>query len=157
MILILYPLIVTLPVLLIGAYLATRARDVGNIRTTTRLIQWFLALGSLGLGAYGIAYIFDADVPTDDAVLIFKSMIIGLPITGMVIFFFGYLWMDPVSRKISERPTPSAEKRTNILQREGLASYSVADELRKWKELRDEGAVTEDEYQAARTRLISQP
>jgi hypothetical protein len=42
-----------------------------------------------------------------------------------------------------------------VIGRHGLKSYSVADELLKWSKLRDEGVVTEAEYEEARVKLLS--
>ncbi|MCH7630025.1 MAG: SHOCT domain-containing protein [Proteobacteria bacterium] len=41
-----------------------------------------------------------------------------------------------------------------IVGRHGLTSYSVADELMKWNELRETGVVTEEEFGEARARLL---
>lgn len=49
------------------------------------------------------------------------------------------------------------EKKGNdirIIKGENLRSYSVADELSKWAKLRDEGVVSEQEFQEARTRIL---
>ena len=42
-----------------------------------------------------------------------------------------------------------------VIGRHGLKSYSVADELLKWSKLRDEGVVTEAEYEEARVKLLA--
>lgn len=41
-----------------------------------------------------------------------------------------------------------------IVGRHGLTSYSVADELMKWNELRETGVVTEEEFAEARALLL---
>lgn len=41
-----------------------------------------------------------------------------------------------------------------IVGRSGFTSYSVADELEKWSKLRNEGVVTEAEFEEARARLL---
>jgi hypothetical protein len=47
----------------------------------------------------------------------------------------------------------SGEDRT-IIKREGLDRYSVSSELKNWKELLDQGVVTEEEFQKAKAKLL---
>ncbi len=42
-----------------------------------------------------------------------------------------------------------------IIGNEKFKRYSVADELKKWGELRDEGYITEQEFQEAKDKLFS--
>ena len=41
-----------------------------------------------------------------------------------------------------------------IIKGENLRSYSVADELSKWAKLRDEGIVSDQEFQEARSKIL---
>ncbi|MCP4614770.1 MAG: hypothetical protein GY845_39315, partial [Planctomycetes bacterium] len=41
-----------------------------------------------------------------------------------------------------------------IIKAEKFKSYSVADELMKWAELKKKGSITEDEYLAAKDKLL---
>lgn len=50
--------------------------------------------------------------------------------------------------KSSTAPSP-------VIGRHGLKSYSVADELLKWSKLREEGLVTDAEFEEARKNLMS--
>ncbi|WP_347453071.1 SHOCT domain-containing protein [Acinetobacter thermotolerans] len=42
----------------------------------------------------------------------------------------------------------------NIFKSENLKSYSVADELLKWKKLKDEGLVTNEEYEIMKKKIL---
>ncbi|WP_295531995.1 SHOCT domain-containing protein [Novosphingobium sp. Chol11] len=42
-----------------------------------------------------------------------------------------------------------------IVGRHGLSTYSIADELAKWNQLREDGVVTEKEFAGARARLLN--
>lgn len=42
-----------------------------------------------------------------------------------------------------------------IMGRDGFTQYSVADEISKWNKLREDGLVTEDEFNAARDKLLN--
>lgn len=46
------------------------------------------------------------------------------------------------------------EPGARIIGSEGFSRFSVADEMLKWKQLRDEGIVTEEEFQEARAKLL---
>ncbi len=41
-----------------------------------------------------------------------------------------------------------------IMKRRLVPGYSAADELQKWRRLKDEGTITEDEFQAARASIL---
>ena len=43
---------------------------------------------------------------------------------------------------------------SHTLQGEELSSYSVVDELLKWNNLKDKGAITEAEYQQQKAKLL---
>lgn len=43
----------------------------------------------------------------------------------------------------------------DILQSEKLKPYSVADELLKWAKLKDDGLISEDEFNEARSKLLN--
>jgi len=43
---------------------------------------------------------------------------------------------------------------TNIIKKDSLKSYSVADELLKWAKLRDEGHISKAEFDAARKKIL---
>ena len=43
----------------------------------------------------------------------------------------------------------------NNKEKNDSSSFSKADEIRKFKDLLDEGAITEEEYEKAKTKLLS--
>jgi hypothetical protein len=73
-----------------------------------------------------------------------------------------FIWLRPLSRQLSnlrnfrlprkdDLPKPPA-----LMARKPLSSFSVADELRKWTALLEEGAITEQEFADAREQLLRQ-
>ncbi len=44
---------------------------------------------------------------------------------------------------------------TNTVKSDNLDYFSVADELLKWSDLKDKGAITADEYQKEKTSLLN--
>ena len=45
---------------------------------------------------------------------------------------------------------------TNILGRDNLSSYSVADELLKWNNLLEKGLISQEEYEKAKAKLLNE-
>jgi hypothetical protein len=80
------------------------------------------------------------------------------------ILILNYLWLSPLTRRIVDMEKSSGvsthrDRKASspaIIRREALASYSTADELRKWLDLRQQGAITEAEYQDARAKILNQ-
>ncbi|MBA4060164.1 MAG: hypothetical protein C0470_07285 [Verminephrobacter sp.] len=50
--------------------------------------------------------------------------------------------------------TPSATLDIDIIKGERLKNYSVADELLKWAKLKEDGHISEQEFNEARTKLL---
>lgn len=74
-----------------------------------------------------------------------------------------FLWVRPLDRRLHavreainsmSRRIPEKPKVGRIMGREALHPFSVADELRKWKQMFDDELITDEEYQAARQRLL---
>jgi hypothetical protein len=83
----------------------------------------------------------------------------GVAVLIVGVLSLTFLWMRPAIRFISNRHG-GKEKAAKvapqpIMGRESMASYSVADELRKWSDLRKDGAIGEDEYNEVRQRLLN--
>ncbi|WP_287002818.1 DUF2628 domain-containing protein [Sphingobium sp.] len=76
-----------------------------------------------------------------------------------------YLWLNPLLRQFKSIRTfvfgiqipdiPKRPKAQKIITRSGLQTYSVADEIAKWKALHDQGVIDDDEYRQARSRLLN--
>lgn len=55
-----------------------------------------------------------------------------------------------------KKPTPDNSKASvDILQSEKLKPYSVADELLKWAKLKEDGLISEEEFNEARSKLLN--
>ena len=48
----------------------------------------------------------------------------------------------------------ATESEVDIIQAEKLKQYSVADELMKWGKLKEEGHISEDEFNQAKAKLL---
>jgi hypothetical protein len=79
---------------------------------------------------------------------------------GSVALIIEILWIGPFTRQLPVWRAARALKKPNakkkrIIGRDSLSPYSVADELLKWSKLREDGLITEDEYQEARMKLLN--
>lgn len=70
-------------------------------------------------------------------------------------------WFNGISKAlnsgqalIGKTATRIGRENRSIIRREGIDRYSVSVELKNWKELFDEGVVSEEEYEKARTKLL---
>lgn len=72
-----------------------------------------------------------------------------------------FLWVQPLTRQFPAwraaralRHLKASAEKGSIIKRDALAPYSVADELLKWNKLRQEGLVTEAQFEEARAKLL---
>ena len=66
----------------------------------------------------------------------------------------GNSWKDDVSAAQREEGKKQKVSEVRIIKGENMRSYSVADELSKWAKLKDEGVVSEQEFQEARNKIL---
>jgi hypothetical protein len=71
--------------------------------------------------------------------------------------YFTKIKFFPYLKQIFERfHTVENEKKSKIIKRDKLASYSVADELMKWTKLREDGHISEKQYLAAKKEILGE-
>ena len=141
--------IIPAAIVVAGFFMARKQHNFQTIITTTRWAQWLV--GGVGM----VITIAASNAEFDEADKI-SGMFLGASIVSAWIIVLEYLWMRPMTRIIEDSTTQVAKpsSTTEIIKRDSLSTYSVADELRKWRDLRDDGTVTEDEYIAARARIM---
>lgn len=66
----------------------------------------------------------------------------------------GNSWKDAVGAVSQEENEKKKWSEVKIIKGENMRSYSVADELSKWAKLRDDGVVSEQEFQEARNKIL---
>lgn len=96
--------------------------------------------------------------------LIAGGGLIATPIAvGFFMFVFNSLFFRPLEEHqnwITKNSVFSDEKSskndsTNIVGRDNLSSYSVADEMLKWNALLEKGLITKEEFDKAKTKLMN--
>jgi hypothetical protein len=90
-------------------------------------------------------------------VMVTWSVLLFLPGVIYRIFLFitrGDSWKEASSEAAQGEHGTRKPGEVRIIRGENLRSYSVADELSKWAKLRDEGVVSEEEFQDARSKIL---
>ena len=64
----------------------------------------------------------------------------------------GFVQQSP--NKSQTTPQASPKHGIDILQSQKLKQYSVADELVKWAKLKEDGHISDDEFDEARSKLL---
>ncbi|MBU1668870.1 hypothetical protein KKC13_10675 [bacterium] len=90
--------------------------------------------------------------------------LIATPIAvGFFMFVFNSLFFRPLEEHqnwitkngVFSDENSSKKDSTNIVGRDNLSSYSVADEMLKWNALLEKGLITKEEFDKAKTKLMN--
>jgi hypothetical protein len=142
-----------IPVLImtVGAVLAIKSGDAKNLKVTARFVQIIAILGALICGFIAVSDEHYANNP------LFIAFSVGI---GSVALIIEFLWIGPFTRQLPIWRAARSHKKVNtnsnrIIGRDSLTPYSIADELLKWSKLREDGLITENEYQEARMNLLN--
>jgi len=92
----------------------------------------------------------------------------GALLSGVYLLIVEHLWRIPLTRQLPgfhssyrrlgdlfRRIKVPRSSTLSIMSRENLVPFSVADELKKWSKLRDEGVITEEQFLEARRRMLN--
>jgi hypothetical protein len=160
-------------ILLLGLAMALKSGRPGPLKTATGLVSGFgLVLLILSTGAGIVLTVLSSTSDPDASTFSSYSRMsdlamIAFGVAGLAlaaVLALHHLWLSPLLRQFDAiragllgvrlpKP-PQREPGQKIMSRDGLQTYSVADELAKWHALRGEGVIDEDEYQKARSRLL---
>jgi hypothetical protein len=156
--------------LCIGVFMMKKHEDFSYIRTAVKICNWYGILPALGFTTIGIITAlkfspsgYDKSFYSSDA---FMISLIGLTISIIYIFFLNTLFLKPLVSHwkwielngiFSSKPKNKnivKDSEIDIIKSESLRSYSVADELIKWAKLKEDGYISEEEFQHARDKLL---
>lgn len=73
-------------------------------------------------------------------------------------WFYGWmLWIVAIIHvnMIPDKNAPQAQVQQNAVPAQPASTKSAADELKKYKELLDQGAITEEEFQQQKAKILS--
>jgi hypothetical protein len=148
--------IVPVLIMILGAVLAFKSGDARNVRVTGRFAQFFVLVGIF------ICLGFLAVNSSSSYVMNYQLLPIaslGLSL-GLIALLIEFLWIRPFTRQLPGWRAARSHKKLNakntrIIGRDSHTPYSIADELLKWSKLREDGLITENEYQQARMNLLN--
>lgn len=96
------------------------------------------------------------------------SFLLPSGVFAAYLFFVRFLFLTPLSRHslwveqnsiFSSTPknitSKTNQREVDIIKGENLKQYSVADELTKWAKLKEDGHISEDEFNDARNKLLN--
>jgi hypothetical protein len=152
-----------IPVFIIaaGAAQAFISGDIKHVKVTSRFVQIALVVVALLLVGWtvilqlkvGDLYEYHSDTR--------NTCVILAGLVGSIALIIEFLWVRPFTRQLPvwraarfRGQSKTTVKTNRIIRRDSLAPYSVADELLKWNKLREDGLISEDEYQEARANLL---
>ena len=152
-----------------GIFMMKKHQDFSHVTTAVRNFRVYTSLfflGSLLSAAYCATTLKNEDSWRRLDTEFFGSLIVfAISIAYLIIikvFFFDPLkrhnsWVEVngiFSTKLTSIKKPRSESEMDIIKGERLKQYSVADELLKWAKLKEDGHITEEEFNEARAKLL---
>jgi hypothetical protein len=158
--------LLTIPSLMLvfGAILSLVTGHGMHVRATTRFVQGIGILFSI-LMAFYLEYIYrtgELEIKEGYEPIRFLLYVAILAVALFACWLLNVLWLKPMSRQlepISRFVASVFSARTDrrairVKSREAFASYSVADELKKWNDRRESGVIDDKEFVEARAKIL---
>ncbi len=92
------------------------------------------------------------------------GFLVAKPLVNLFLRIFDYLYFNIVEQHkewilencmFSDKTVAKEDNSIEIMGRDKLSSFSIADELMKWKEMLDKGLITQDEFDKAKQKLLN--
>lgn len=162
--------------LIFGVVMMKKSGDFGHIETAVRNFKGYVIL-ALILGILVSAYFIFLHFTAEDRIYeysgeykytedIFTSLILSV-VPFIYLMLINNLFINPLrlhiewivangifASKPKENKKQSEKYDVDIINSEKLKSYSVADELLKWAKLKEDGHISEQEFNDARKKLL---
>lgn len=155
--------------LMFGLYMMKKNHDFSHIETANKYFNVYMMLVLSLSVMFGLAVLFKYAGShsrwrsLDD----FYVALIFAFVSFTYIYAIKHLFYNPLknhkdwivvngifSSASREKIHIKKEAKVDIIKGEKLKSYSVADELTKWAKLKEDGHITEEEFQQARGKLL---
>lgn len=162
----LLPGVIPLSFILFGLFMLRRTKDFSHIETASRnskIYCWMFLLGFIIAIVYAKVEVYFEQPSSGDIVA--YSVFVG--IAAAYILAIHYLFLSPLRRhrewilqngilfyRSKEQSKINDGGNVEIIKGERLHSFSVADELLKWAKLKEEGYISEQEFDEARAKLL---
>lgn len=157
--------------LIFGHILMKRNRTFSSIESSVKAINIYYKIVIYASLPITIIYLFMAFHDGEGAstfTAIIALLLVFIITISAHIFIIKHLYLSPLhnhrewvidngifSNKPKTIPQANPEVGIDILQSEKLKQYSVADELVKWAKLKEDGIVSEAEFNRARSKLLN--
>lgn len=153
-----------------GIYMMKRNQDFSSIETAVKNFKGYTFLALIGCTLisiyWGSKYFFCEEYCFlyDDvffASLICSAIALAYLIAVQVLFYSPMNrhreWVEAngiFSTKTKPNTSTNVQSEVDIIKGEKLKQYSVADELTKWAKLKEDGYISEEEFNEARAKLL---
>ena len=152
--------------LIFGIFMMKKNEDFNHIKTAVKICRGYIfvcVLVSVGISMHLYIDLYRTGMSFSTLVLLLIMM--SIPILYLV--FLSKLFFNPLSRHkkwvevngiFSTKPKSGKDSNNqsevNIIKGEKLKQYSVADELIKWARLKEDGHISDEEFNEARVKLL---
>lgn len=155
-----------------GIFMMRKNEDFSYIETAVKVFRGYTFFALLICGGFFVYFgymyftskeIWDVDRYEEG----FYAFSLFTSIAVLYLFFISALFFNPLSQHkewvevngvFSTKPKltkgSSINSDVDIIKGEKFKQYSVADELTKWAKLKEDGHISEEEYNEARTKLL---
>lgn len=149
-----------------GIYMMKESESFSPIETAVKYFKVYMWIAAAILGGC-LIYIYRGHL--DDPMFLWIIFWMGAPI--MYIVFVTKLFLNPLNTHkewvvsngifsskpkqniVSEMDVLNPEK-LDVIKRDKLTAYSVADELSKWAKLKEDGHITNEDFEKAKKELL---
>lgn len=148
--------VVPVLILILGFFLAKRDQKISTLTASITWCKYYLYLTAviICLCALYVVFIEPRYAPSEIFQDVIAPLIAFLLLPISYFLFLEHLYSRPIQNNPSTFLTSRKRDELSILKTENMKSYSVADELLKWKELKDQGLITEKEFDEMKKKII---
>jgi hypothetical protein len=163
-----------LPIIFLGfgIYMMKKNQDFSSIDTAVLYINNYFkfiknVIVPVSIVAIWLFFIGGPNFPFTGAVILTIASLLGFGISIAYLKAVNNLFYSPLKRhsewvavngifssKHKSDIKSATESEVDIIKAEKLKQYSVADELMKWGKLKEEGHISEDEFNQAKAKLL---
>lgn len=148
--------------ILFSVFMMRKNSDFSYIETAAKIYKIYIKLAMAIITWIAIVFYFNEYSSADELIACAVSMVIAVffHVVASPLFFTPLQthreWVEKngIFTTREKKSGANSERSINITGGEKLRSFSVADELMKWAKLRDDGLVSEDEFEEARKKLL---
>ena len=154
-----------------GIYMMKKNQDFSSIDAAVKIFRGYfwlaLIVGIFVMFSFLVKAVGCSEYCNRESEDFVTSLLLGVAIPIVFLFAVNHLFYSPLKRHsewvavngiFSGNPKSdiksATESEVDIIQAEKLKQYSVADELMKWGKLKEEGHISEDEFNKAKAKLL---